>query len=370
MLRRLRVALYAPHFSEYSFRLAAGLARHCDVRLVLNRKDANRQWSLAAIPVSASFELRIRDLSLRRSGVLGIPRSFLDVLTFRPDIVHCHESPDYYTAVLIEVLRLSRTPLVLTVHDASPHSDGGSGTNRVEELLRGRMRSAAALVTLHGNRCVAEFQLTSPDFKGRLTAAMHGVLMVPPSNAAPIQPVTGRILLFGRMMSYKGLDVFLDAVDILAKRGVQHQAVVAGRGPEMTRLAARIASAPTVRAIDAYISPEETGVLFRSAAVVALPYKDATQSGVLASAFGNHRAVVASATGGIPDIVEDGSNGILVPPGDPVALADALQRLLQSPEVLAELTAGAARTAAGAMNWDHIADEVHQAYKALIACPS
>jgi glycosyltransferase involved in cell wall biosynthesis len=366
MVRRLRVAIYAPHFSEYSYRLAAGLARHCDVRLVLNRKDANRQWDLDAIPVSLPFELRIRDLSLRRAGAIGIPRSLLDVFTFRPDIVHCHESPDYYTATLIELLRLFRTPVVLTVHDAYPHSDGGSGTNAIEEGLRSRMRAAAALVTLHGERCIAEFRRASPDFKGRIKSAMHGVLMVPPLTATPIEPVAGRILFFGRMMSYKGLDVFLDAVDILATRGVQHQAVVAGRGPELARLSPRIVTLPTVETIDAYISPEETGALFQSAAVVALPYKDATQSGVLASAFGNHRPVVASATGGIPDIVVDGINGVLVPPGDAVALADGLQRLLSSKRVLADLTAGATRTAAGLMNWDHIADEIHLAYQGLI----
>jgi glycosyltransferase involved in cell wall biosynthesis len=369
MVRRLRVAIYAPQFSEYSYRLSAALARHCDVRLVLNRKDANRQWSLASIPTAFRFETRIRDLSLRRSGSIGIPRSFVDILGFRPDIVHCHEGPDYYTAALIELLRLFRTPLVLTVHDTAPHSDGGSGTNFVEEQLRSRMRSAAAIVTLHGQSCVEEFRRMSPDFRGHITSAMHGVLMVPPPGTAPILPVEGRILFFGRMMSYKGLDVFLDAVEILATRGVRHQAVVAGRGPEMTRLRSRMAALPTVEAIDAYISPADTARLFQSAEVVALPYKDATQSGVLASAFGNHRPVVASATGGIPDVVEDGVNGLLVPPGRAAALADSLQRVLTSKVLLADLAEGARSTAANAMNWNNIAVEVLSGYESLMNGP-
>jgi glycosyltransferase involved in cell wall biosynthesis len=367
MVRRLRVAIYAPQFSEYSYRLAAALARHCDVRLVLNRKDANRQWDLASIPVAFPFETRIRDFSLRRLGAIGIPRSFIDVVGFRPDIVHCHEGPDYYTAALIEVLRPFGIPLVLTVHDAAPHSDGGSGTNFVEEKLRGRMRSAAAIVTLHGQSCIEEFRRVSPDFRGRITSAMHGVLMVPPLGATPIQPVEGRILFFGRMMAYKGLDVFLNAVDILAKRGVQHQAVVAGRGPEMARLGGRMATQPTVDAINDYISPEDTSTLFQSAAVVALPYKDATQSGVLASAFGNHRPVVASATGGIPDIIEDGINGVLVPPGDATALADALERILASKTLAITLAEGVKSTASGRMNWNNIADEVLSGYESLMS---
>jgi len=363
--RRLRVAIYAPHFAEYSYRLASGLAHHCDVRLVLNRKDANQQWELADIAVAAPFETRIRDLSLRRGGAIGIPASFLDIISFRPDIVHCHEVPEIYTSRLIQFLRPLGIPLVLTVHDAIPHSEGGSGTSPREDGWRGRMRAAASIVTTHGESCVADFRRASPDFKGVTVSSMHGVLMVPPARGTVAAPEAARILFFGRMWAYKGLDVFIDAIDMLAKRGVPHEAIVAGRGPEMTRLGARMDAMPTVKTINAYISPADTGQLFQSATVVALPYKDATQSGVLASAYGNARPVVASATGGIPDVVTDGVNGLLVPPGDATALADALERVLTSKPLAATLTDGARQTAAGALNWDHIAEQLLGSYHKL-----
>jgi glycosyltransferase involved in cell wall biosynthesis len=362
--RRLRVAIYAPHFSEYSYRLAAGLSRESDVRLVLEREDANRE--LATIPTSRSFELRIRDLRIRRVGAIGLPMSFLDVVAFRPDVVHCHESPDYWTWALMEVLRRSSVPQVLTVHDAMPHSQGGSGTSHRKERLRGRMRGAASLVTLHSESCVADFRRASPDYRGDVTSAMHGVLMAPPENVPTAQPTPGRILFFGRMWPYKGLDVLLDAVDMLSTRRVPHQVVVAGSGPEMTRLAPRMERMPTIVAINRYISPADTVALFQSAAVVALPYRDATQSGVLACAFGNHRPVVASATGGIPEIVREGVNGLLVPPGDHAALADALERVITSTTLEAMLAEGARETALGPMNWSHIADDMVRSYRNLV----
>ncbi|MEY9193787.1 glycosyltransferase involved in cell wall biosynthesis [Bradyrhizobium ottawaense] len=363
--KRLRVAIYAPHFAEYSYRLASGLAHHCDVRLVLNRKDANQQWELADIAVAAPFETRVRDLSLRRGGVIGIPASFLDIISFRPDVVHCHEVPEIYTSKLIQFLRPLGIPLVLTVHDAIPHSEGGSGTSPREDAWRGHMRAAASIVTTHGESCIADFRRASPDFKGGTVSSMHGVLMVPPARDAVTAPEAARILFFGRMWAYKGLDVFIDAIDMLAKRGVAHEAIVAGRGPEMTRLGARMEAMPTVKTINAYISPADTGQLFQSATVVALPYKDATQSGVLASAYGNSRPVVASATGGIPDVVTDGVNGLLVPPGDATALADALERVLTSKPLAATLTDGARQTAAGILNWDHIAEQLLGSYHKL-----
>ena len=363
---RLRVAIYAPHFAEYSYRLASGLAHHCDVRLVLNRKDANQQWKLADIAVKAPFETRIRNMSLRRGGgLLGIPASFLDIISFRPDVIHCHEVPEIYTANLIQFLRPLGIPLVLTVHDAIPHSEGGSGTSPREDAWRERMRAAASIVTTHGKSCIADFRHASPDFTGEVVSSMHGVLMVPPAEDAVVAPEPARILFFGRMWAYKGLDVFIDAIDMLARRGVAHEAIVAGRGPEMTRLGARMEAMPSVKTINAYISPADTGQLFQSATVVALPYKDATQSGVLASAYGNSRPVVASATGGIPDVVTDGVNGLLVPPGDAAALADALERVLTDKSLVATLTDGARQTAAGLLNWDRIAEGLLGSYLRL-----
>jgi glycosyltransferase involved in cell wall biosynthesis len=367
--RRLRVAIYAPHFAEYSYRLAAALARHCDVRLVLNRKDANQQWELTNIAVTDPFETRIRDLSLRRAGVIGIPSSFIDVISFRPDVIHCHEVPEIYTSSLIQLLRPLGIPLVLTVHDAIPHSEGGSGTSPREDGWRGRMRAAASIVTTHGESCIADFRRASPDFAGEVVSSMHGVLMVPPAGAPVIEPEPARILFFGRMWAYKGLDVFVDAIDMLTKRGVTHGAIVAGRGPEMTRLGARMEAMPTVKMINAYISPEDTGRLFQSATVVALPYKDASQSGVLASAYGNSRPVVASATGGIPDVVTDGVNGLLVPPGDAIALADALECVLTSNSLAAALAEGARQTAAGLLNWDQIAERLLSSYHKVVGSP-
>jgi len=363
--RRLRVAIYAPHFAEYSYRLAAALARHCDVRLVLNRKDADRQWQLADVAVTAPFETRIRDLSLRRAGVIGIPASFIDIISFRPDVIHCHEVPEIYTSKLIHFLRPLGIPLVLTVHDAIPHSEGGSGTSPREDGWRGRMRAAASVVTTHGESCIADFRRASPDFRGEVVSSMHGVLMVPPVQGPVVEPEPARILFFGRMWAYKGLDVFVDAIDMLVKSGVAHEAIVAGRGPEMVRLGARMEAMPTIKMINAYITPEDTGRLFQSATVVALPYKDASQSGVLASAYGNSRPVVASATGGIPDVVKDGVNGLLVDPGDAIALADALERLLTSKPLAAALAEGARQTASGLLNWDHIAERLLPSYYKL-----
>jgi glycosyltransferase involved in cell wall biosynthesis len=99
---------------------------------------------------------------------------------------------------------------------------------------------------------------------------------------------------------------------------------------------------------------------------VVLPYKDATQSGVVAAAYGAGRPVIASAVGGIPEVVIDGYNGLLVPPINPEALANAMEKLILSPELLDRLTQGAKATASGLMNWDRIAAAMHDSYAGLM----
>ena len=78
-----------------------------------------------------------------------------------------------------------------------------------------------------------------------------------------------------------------------------------------------------------YIPDERRSQLFRQASVVVLPYVEASQSGVIPLAYSFMKPVVATTVGGLPEMVEDGRTGYLVPPRDERALADAIVRLLR-----------------------------------------
>jgi glycosyltransferase involved in cell wall biosynthesis len=105
-----------------------------------------------------------------------------------------------------------------------------------------------------------------------------------------------------------------------------------------------------------YAPTGELPAIFARASLVVLPYRSATGCGPLQLAFGAGRPVVGSAVGGIAEAVRDGVDGILVPPGDPLALAAALCRALE-PTTLAALTRGAAE-AAGRFSWEGLVDEI------------
>ncbi|MGJ3629044.1 glycosyltransferase [Sphingomonas sp. MMS24-JH45] len=133
------------------------------------------------------------------------------------------------------------------------------------------------------------------------------------------------------MEAYKGLDTLLAANRLWQEAGVPIRLLIAGDGPELDADAEAL-SAPNIRLRRGRVPQDELAVLVAAAAAAVLPYHDATQSGVVASTFGAGRPVICSDVGGLAGAVGDA--GLLVPPGDPIALATAGRRLIEEPGLL------------------------------------
>ena len=142
---------------------------------------------------------------------------------------------------------------------------------------------------------------------------------------------------------------------------------MAGRGPELARLAERIAACPDIELHDRFIDHDEAIALFQRSSLVVAPYRDATQSAVVASAFGNERPVVVSRVGGLPDAVVDGRDGILVAPDDPGALADALAPMLADDAKVAALQRGVRQRLRTDFDWANIAGGFEGFYREVLA---
>jgi glycosyltransferase involved in cell wall biosynthesis len=349
----VRLVVFSRSFPEYCFRYANAIAQHCDVLLILDRNWTTKAFDIASVRKQDRLTVYFQDLSTVRSAPISIVKVLWRIFQFRPNYVHFQEVPDLVAPVLAVILKRF-FKIIWTVHDPFPHS-GRDSELRGKLLLQNCGRRQADLIVLHGPSCRNHFIRAYPAFAPRVIVSDHGVLMTPPVGD---RRHFNMILFFGRMEKYKGLDTLIDAIEILNRRGVDYGIVIAGQGPELEKNHARLQSLPGVQLIPGFISCDRTSDLFHSAAIVVLPYKDASQSGVAAAAFGSHRPVIASRVGGLPDVVEHGFNGLLVDPDNAVALADALQEVLERRDVLERLTAGARATAQGKLNWDKIAFEL------------
>ncbi|OHV32374.1 glycosyl transferase [Parafrankia colletiae] len=148
-----------------------------------------------------------------------------------------------------------------------------------------------------------------------------------------------RLLFFGLVRPYKGLDVLLRA---LAQGPAEVGLTVAGEfwgGVEATRdLVAELGLAERVELRPGYVPAEDVPGLFAAADALVLPYRAGTASQNVDLAHMHGRPVVATSVGTLATSVRDGVDGLLVPPDDPAALAAALRRLYE-PGVLAALRA-------------------------------
>jgi glycosyltransferase involved in cell wall biosynthesis len=178
-----------------------------------------------------------------------------------------------------------------------------------------------------------------------------------------------RLLFFGRIWPYKGLDHLLAAEPIVSERFPDLEIVIAGEGEDFARYRRLMVHPERYRVEYGHISVEHREQLFEEAYAVVLPYVEATQTGVVPLAYRHAKPVIATAVGGLPEVVADGLTGYLVPPRDPVALAAALERALGDRERWAAMGGNARQAFESTHSPQATALATMRAYERLLDAP-
>jgi colanic acid/amylovoran biosynthesis glycosyltransferase len=250
------------------------------------------------------------------------------------DLVHAHWLPAGIAA------ELSGKPFVVTLH----------GTD--VELAR-RVPRLARLVLTRARAVIAVSSALAHEAK-RLGAREHNVHVIP--NGVELPAEVGEeaeppeVLFAGRLSAEKGIDDLLAAADGL-------RLVVAGDGPLRAHVPGALGFVPRA----------ELERLYGRAAVVACPSRREGLGVVCAEAMAHARPVVASAVGGLRDLVVDGQTGLLVAPGDRVGLRAALERLLGDRALRQRLGAAGRERIAALCSWDRVTDATLRVYSDALA---
>lgn len=226
-------------------------------------------------------------------------------------------------------------PVQVDVHgtDVALVAGGGLAAVLGRHALAGADRVAAMSVPL------------AAELEDALGVAAHAVVPMPPEPAPAAVPrrPDGPVLAVGRLVAEKGHVQLLEAVARLGRHG--REVVIVGEGPERPRLAAAAARLGVELTLPGACAPETLEGWYREAAVVVVPSHREGFGLVAAEALARRRPVVASAAGGLTEIVDD-TTGWSVPVGDVVALAAAiLEALTDTDEAERRTAAGAARVA-------------------------
>jgi phosphatidylinositol alpha-mannosyltransferase len=276
------------------------------------------------------------------------------------DVIHVHEP----LAPLVgwNATLGARTPVVGTFHAYSTkpmpnHIANALGARRMFNRLSARIAvSEAAAWT--GRRW----------YGGDYTIIPNGVDV----DAAPTSPGPPggelRILFVGRPEERKGLPILLTAFGALVEHVPCRLTVIGADREDVLRY---VADPELLGSIDirGRVSGESLWAELHGADVLCAPSLSGESFGmVLTEAFAAGTPVIASNIAGYSDVVSDGVDGLLVPPGDPQRLAEELQRVHHEPDRLAAM-GEAARRSAQRYAWPHVADQVTEVYERAIEAP-
>jgi glycogen synthase len=294
------------------------------------------------------------------------------ILAARADLVHVHLGEDLAILPIgVAAAKLHRLPLVLTVHMSLRH------TLIVADLRSAVLKALGSPIEWWGERSAEAVVAITPRL-GRLLVSEgvdpQRVHVLPPGvNAAlfagPFEdpfPLIGRprVAFVGRLAAQKGLRFLIAAVVSLKTPGVQ--VLLVGDGPERSALEREIRRLGINNRVHflGFVPHERVPEILSHTDLLVLPSVYEELGTVLLEAMWMGLPVVASRTGGIPDVITNEVDGLLVPPGRPEALAVAIDRVLRSP-VLTQRLGEAARERAKDYDWDTLAERVLEIYRGV-----
>lgn len=178
-------------------------------------------------------------------------------------------------------------------------------------------------------------------------------------GAGPLRPLW---VCAARLEEQKGHDVLLEALAAIQARGLEFVMALAGDGSRRAALEARAAGLGVAARLRFLGQLDEVGPLLTAADAVVLPSRWEGLPLSLLEAMVRGRPVVATAVGGVPEVMTDGVHGRLVPPDDAVALADALEAFHRRPDAAQRLGREGARHAREHYSWTRVIETFEAVY--------
>lgn len=283
-----------------------------------------------------------------------------------PDIIHIMNEMRFPPHGLALLRKQTNCPIVLTVHEPNPYMP----TLLREKLLNPLQITNIRLLTRYVDQYIVHCNILA----GQLARHVNNpedIAVIPHGTFAntftkdrtPPSPTSHRILFFGRAAPGKGLSNLINAAPKVIDEISDSEFIIAGKGYDPNRFGEVNPSYFTV--YNDRVSIDTAANLFLKAAIVVLPYRNASTSGIISIAGGFRRPVVATAVGCFPEMIDHGETGLLVPPNDSEALAQALIALLRDETRRKRLGTALYNTQNENWNWNIVAEKTCRIYNSM-----
>jgi glycosyltransferase involved in cell wall biosynthesis len=281
-----------------------------------------------------------------------------------PEIIHFNTDFNHNYFLLYFLLKI---PMIWTVHDPLPHSDDDTFREALKRRIFYRfVRNYIILNNKQREEFINRYKLNKKNVSvstlGIYDYLLRGKSVQLKDRFGPIgNPV--QMILFGRINRYKGISNLLIAYESILSRYPDTRLIIAGKGDAED---SNIVNMKNVIFVNRYIENEELSKLIMESSFVVCPYTDATQSGVIMTAFAFCKPVITTDVGGLKNFVEDGVTGLLIEPGNTEKLEEAIEKFILHPEILKQISRNILdKYHNGVNSWKYIAGNTMEIYRAI-----
>ncbi|TNM63621.1 glycosyltransferase family 4 protein [Aliirhizobium smilacinae] len=363
----MKVVLLASELEDYTISFASGLAQHLKVVLAVPR----RRYEHLASWFDPAVDLRLLEWPRHRSllnpwFLRGLTRL---IRQERPNLVHLLSNSTLWLNFAVPFWR--PIPLVTTIHDVNVHP-GDSDTLTLPAWAPKLMVHQSRHIVVHGEglkQLVLDQYSKSANHVHVLShPAIHRYAELARRQKMAPYRADGvlRILLFGRIFAYKGLEHLARAEALLKGCSPDLRFTIAGRGDDPWVYRPLMGDPNRYDIRNRFIEDAEVAQLFLDTDIVVLPYTEASQSGVLnlAAAFG--KPVIVTDVGELPTTVLSNGLGLVVPPADGESLSRAILTLAQDRELRCRLGANALAWSLGANSPKQVGAQAASLYRKVV----
>lgn len=278
----------------------------------------------------------------------------IEIYRFKPDVIH-------YTAPLTRpwmFLYFLKSKKILTLHDPFTHS--GQGSCLQEKTRRFAFRHSDRIMMLSSEN-IKPFSRFYSYPLSQIHVSKLGYFDYLEKYKYDVKKESNYILFIGQVFKYKGIEYLLDAMLKVHEKHPEVNLVVAGGGKYYFDLDS-YKDKSFIYIENRFIEMSRMVGLLKNCLFTVAPYTDATQSGILTSSFSLCVPIVASKVGQFQEMVRNGENGLLVEPRNVDQLAQAINRLIESPDLLDEMRNNIRKYWIPSQNWNSIAMDYISCY--------
>jgi glycosyltransferase involved in cell wall biosynthesis len=344
-----------------------------DVRVWLSSAPGIDEFAAALERASFPVE-RVAEVD-SRWDMAGMLRTWSRLRRIAPRLIHVHHVWPAADRYLTEMAAAAGVPhLVITEHSL------GRSHSRGQQALKRRELGRADAVTAV---CGAVAETLVRDYgadRARIRVVPNGAEPPDPAaespealavrtryGATPLRPLW---VCAGRLDPPKGQDVLLEAAARIHAAGLPFILLLAGEGASRAALEAQARSLGIADQVRFLGQVATIGPLLLAADAVVLPSRLEGLPLTLLEAMVRERPVVASAVGGIPEVITDGVHGRLVPPGDPEALAEVLEDFHRHSDAARRLGLEGGRRVRDQFTWKRVAEQFEAVYDEVLGLAS